>query len=396
MQNTRKRILSMLEDGKISMDEALSLLENLDTEQGTDGEWSQSFEGGGRRRKRKSHYNRKDDSSMDEFFEDLRSEVSNVGERFMNMMQTTVQKVKEFDIETPFGQPIVFTQTITKPADMVDEILIDIDNGKVAIHSTDDEEIRAEFIVKTHNSDSEEDAKAAFQEKILFVTDDNKLRISSAMKLTNVQLDLFVPKKVYAKLSARLINGAFTMQAIQIDDVSVKTANGKISVFELVFKKAEFETANGEIELRESKGHELEAETLNGRIYIDGELADVEAQSISGTVVITTTDKEAAKIEAKTVSGSVELYIPTDIAISGDISSNMGKLNLQLKDVTRTSEHEQFLQKSIVFSKDAEGVTVNETETENDSESEDSRLPFRVVGETKTGSVYVCYNGEKA
>lgn len=390
MQNKRKRILTMLENGKISMDEALSLLENLDTETDSDSqgnasgnqEWQQKVEDGDQKRKRKTYFNRKDDSSMDEFFDDLRNEFTTVGERFMQIMQTTVQKVKDFDIETPFGQPITFNQTITKPATAIEEILIDIDNGKVTIHSSDEEDVRAEFIVKTHNSESEEEAKTAFNEKILFVTDDHKLRLSSAMKLTNVQVDLHVPKKVYAKLSARLINGSFTMTHMEIKEIRVKTANGKIDVSELAFKEAEFETANGPIELREIKGEELEAETLNGRIYVDGELVDVKAQSLSGNVVITTNDKEAEKVEAKTVSGSVELYIPSDVSISGDISSNMGKLDLQLNDVNRTSEHEQFLQKSIVFSKDVEV----------DGETEKSRLPLRVVGETKTGSVFVCYN----
>lgn len=388
MQNKRKRILTMLEDGKISMDEALSLLENLDTENGTDGEWSQSFEDSSRSGKKKSYFNRKDDSSMDEFFDDLRSEVTNVGERFMSIMQSTVQKVKDFDIETPFGQPIVFSQTMQQPASMIDEIILDIDNGKVSINCSEeddeDDEIRAEFVVKTHNSDSEEEAKSAFNEKILFVTDNNKLRISSAMKLTNVQVDLYVPKKAYAKLSARLINGSLTIRDIEIEDVRVKTANGKIDVSKLVFKEAELETANGAIEVRESKGEELEVETLNGRIYLDGELMDVKAQSLSGAVVVTTTDVEAEKIEAKTVSGAVELYVPSTVALSGDISSNMGKLNLQLNDVNRASEHEQFLQKSISFTKDVEA----ETETD--------RLPLRLIGETKTGSVFVCYNAEKA
>ena len=77
----------------------------------------------------------------------------------------------------------------------------------------------------------------------------------------------------------------------------------------------------------------------------------MEAQSLSGHVVVTTTNVEAEKIEAKTMSGSVEIYIPSGISLSGEIASNMGRLDLQIDDVDRTAEHEQLLQRTIRFKK---------------------------------------------
>ena len=397
MQSKRKRILSMLENGKISMDEALSLLENLEPDKGSlkeyDGhiendetqnlnqeDWTESFEDMDQSRERKKYSRRKNNSSMDEIFDDLRHEFSHVGERFMDIMQTTVRKVKDFDFDAPFGHPLVFSQTMTKAIADIDDIRIDIDNGKVAISSTDEEEIRAVFVVKSHQADSEEEAKKAFNEKIVFVADNNKLRISSGMKLTSIELELYLPKKMYAKLSGRLINGSFSMKDIDFENIRVKTANGKIDVSKVNFEDAEFETANGPIELNDISGNKLEADTLNGRVYIDGKIKDVEAQSLSGAVVVTTSDTEAEKVEAKTVSGSVELYLPPNVPLSGKITSNIGKLNLKLNDVDRTSEQDQFLQKTIHFTKKVE--------------NEKSLLV--ITGETKTGSVFVCYNAVKA
>ena len=66
---------------------------------------------------------------------------------------------------------------------------------KLALHCVDEKEARAEFTVKAFNSESEEKAKEDFLEKIVFVTDDNKLRLSSAMKMTQVNVDLYVPQK---------------------------------------------------------------------------------------------------------------------------------------------------------------------------------------------------------
>jgi DUF4097 and DUF4098 domain-containing protein YvlB len=412
MQSKRKRILTMLENGTITTDEALTLLENLNGEQTTGQgttETSQSTTSGasiesqtssettekeatsseqGNEKSSSTQENTQSDESrqsgkskqskqsMDDFLEDLRKDFTNVSDRFMQFMQTAVQTVKEFDIESPFGESVLFSHTITKPMDKIDELLLDIDNGKITIHYTDEKEARAVFSVKAFNNESETKAKEDFLEKVLVVTDDNKLRILSKMKMTKVNLELFLPQREYKELNIRLMNGSVQLTDVEAKKVHVKTANGKIEISTLKFKTADFETANGEIRLTGLSGEKLSAETLNGRIYIDGGLKEVEAQSLSGHVVVTTTNDEAAKIDAKTMSGSVELYIPNGLALSGEIASNMGRLDLQLDDVNRTAEQDLLLQRSIRFTKNVE--------------NQDN--PLYIFGEAKTGSVLVCYN----
>ena len=396
MQSNRQRILTMLENGTITTDEALTLLENLGDSQVENDEVAsepkiekpQKVDGDKLKKADKTSDQKGSGSestesssepSMDEFLEDIRKDFTHVGDRFMQFMQGAVQKVKEFDFESPFGQSYTFNHTITKLAAEIDEIVIDIDNGKVTVHCDDSEEVRAEFTVKSYNSETEEAAKEAFIDKLLFVTDGNKLRVSSDMKMTKVNLDLYVPRKKYEKLSTRLMHGDFQMKNAEVGQVRVRTANGKIDVSTLIFKEAEFETANGSIDLNDVIGEKLEAETLNGRVYIDGALKEVEAQSLSGHVVVTTTNVKVEKIEAKTMSGSVEIYIPYGISLSGEIASNMGRLNLKLDDVERLVEQEQLLQRTIRFKKDTEGST----------------SPLYIFGEAKTGSVLVCYNAKE-
>jgi len=395
MQNERKRILAMLENGTITTDEALTLLETLGqteqpatakpTEQNT---YESNKEPVGQKQAEANPFEKAEPTaenkeqghpSMDEFLEDLRKDFTNVGDRFMQFMQTAVQKVKTFDFDSPFGNSRTFTHTMAKNASGIDEVVVDIDNGKVTIHTGEMEEVRADFSVKSYNSESEEKAKSDFLEKLLFVNDEGKIRISSDMKMAQVNVELFIPKKDYAKISVHLMNGSFKMKDAAAETVRVKTANGKIEIAELTFKNGEFETVNGAIALNGVTGNTIEAETLNGRVYIDGAVKDVEAQSLNGHVVVTTTDPAAEKIEAKTMSGSVEIYIPAGPALSGEIASNMGRLDLQLDDVNRTVEQEQLLQRTIRFKKDVEGNT----------------SPLHIFGEAKTGSVLVCYNAKK-
>lgn len=381
MQNERKRILTMLENGTISMDEALTLLEKLENKstaesgqvdvQQTAHSESVHDEDAAHTTKRGKDKN----PSMDEFIEDIRKDFVTVGDRFMQFMQTTVDRMKGFDFDSPFGGSSTFHHSIVKQGADLSEILIDVDHGSVIVQPTDATEIRAEFTVKAFNNRSEEEVKKEFLDKLIFVQDEGKLRLLSDLKLYQVNIDLFVPKKKLDKISARLLNGSFNLKDLSVDRLYTKTANGKVDIERMEFDEAELETANGSIRVNESTGRLLEAETINGRVYILGKLKDVEAKSLNGHVVVTTTDQAAQKVEARTVSGSVELYIPSDVPLNGEISTNMGRLDLQLHDINKTTEQEQFLQRAVRFKKDVEG----------------DATPLHLIGEAKSGSVIVCY-----
>ena len=132
MQNERKRILAMLENGTISTDEALTLLEKLgDSKQAEkmDSSQQETFtesepkvevfdnEKTFGEKDHESKRNRSGQPSMDDFLEDLRKDFTHVGDRFVQFMQTAVQKVKAFDFDSPFGSGVAFTHTMVKNAD---------------------------------------------------------------------------------------------------------------------------------------------------------------------------------------------------------------------------------------------------------------------------------------
>lgn len=384
MQDERKRILDMLENGIINAEEALLLLENLGKEQQAKGTQlpTQQPKPQPSQDEAKSAYDEaagsqkgtKSGTSEEDFFEDIRRDFNQFGDRFMHYVQSAIEKVKGFDFDRPFGEPVEFHQTIVKDYSNFNEISVDIANGKLELYPSDESGIRAECHVKAYRAPSSEEAKNEFLEKFILVEDGSKLRLVSDSKLFQTNVVLYVPQQDYETFNGRLFNGAFKLTDLNINHLKVKTANGKIEVRGLNFTDADFETANGTVQIQEVNGEKLEVETLNGRVYVDGNVKDIEAQSINGHVVVTTKDPSARKIDARAMAGSVELYIPSGVPITGEIASNFGKMDLHLTDINRVNESEQFLQKSIKFSKDGEGT------------------PLIVFGEAKTGSVLVRYS----
>ncbi len=382
MQEDRKRVLDLVQNGTISAQEALVLLEALENGE-TRSKLSMNSETQQSESKThttqtnsETHKKKATSSQAEEFMEDMKRDFTQFSDRFVQFMQTAVGKMKTFDFDMPFGEPIEFHHTILKENVDFNEISADFANGSLEIYPSQENQVRAECHVKAYKSASEEEAKKEFLEKFVFFVDHRRLRIISDFKTTSVNVVLYVPKHLYHLISVRLFNGAFVGKHLEVDQFKVKTANGKIELKDIHVEDAEVHTANGAIQVKEAYGNKIDAETINGKIYIDGHLKDIEAQSVNGHVIITTKNQKARKIEGHAIAGTVEIYVPSTVSLQGEVASNFGKMDVALSDVTRVSEQEHFLQKNIRFTKDIAGSTT---------------APLYVKGEAKTGSVLVRY-----
>ena len=372
MQEERKRILDMVENGTITAQEALALLEELGKQATivTPQVNNQQSED-----KQKTEQTKQGST---DFIEDLKRDFTMVGDRFMQFMQGTVDKMKDFEFEMKFNDPVTFEESFVKQDVEFEDIAINLTNGKVKIFPSEEPFAHATVKVKSFKNSTEEEAKERFHNEFIFTTEGNKLRVYSDMKTVSVQVALFVPEKEYNHISARLFNGDFVAQTIEAKTFKVKTTNGKVELENSKFNRADIETVNGSVQLQGVEGDTVEVETMNGRIYVDGKLKEIEGSSVSGHVILTTKDKDARKIEGTAVAGTVEIYVPKGISLKGETTTQLGRIDVQLSDVTQINQSEQMLNKRVAFTKVV------------DSEGE----PLRIYGDAKTGSVVVRYTTE--
>lgn len=387
MQNERQRILELVEKGTISAQEAITLLEALEQPgkstqhvmndvsketQSFSNEKEPLFE-----EKSKDGDKKKDDfmKYFQDEMQDFRKDLTQIGSLFMDMMNTAVKKVKEFDVASPFGDKIEFTHTEEVAAANVDNIIVELPNGNFSLESSEGETIQVICKVKAPlMNESEEETRNHFLEQFVVKEEEQSLRILSQLKLVQVNVKVLVPKDKLEKLSVRLMNGSVSLQDTEFEELKVKTLNGAIKGTKFNFGKAEVDSSNGSIELTNVRGKDLEAETLNGRVYLDGALDEVEAKSVNGHVVVTTCSTNSSKIKAQTVAGAVELYVPRTISLSGKVVTNFGKVDVGIQDVSKIESQDQFLSKVVRFDKEVENA---------------NRL--FIEGESKTGAVLVRY-----
>ncbi|MGE7914542.1 DUF4097 family beta strand repeat-containing protein [Lysinibacillus xylanilyticus] len=389
MQNERQRILELVEKGTITAQEAITLLEALEQPSKSTQHVMNNVSNEGQHSSTEKESLFKDESHKDEhkkkdedftkYFEeemrDFRKDLTQIGSLFMDMMNTAVKKVKEFDVSSPFGDKVEFTHTEEVAAEQVENIVAELPNGNFAVGSTEGDSFQVICKVKAPLvNDSEEETRAHFLEQFVVKENEGSLRILSQLKLVQVNVKVLVPKDKLDKLSVRLMNGSVTLQDTDFEQLKVKTLNGAIKGSKFNFGKAEVDSSNGSIELTNVRGKDLEAETLNGRVYLDGALDEVEAKSVNGHVVVTTCSTNSSKIKAQTVAGAVELYVPRTISISGKIVTNFGKVDVGIQDASKIESQDQFLSKVVRFDKEVENA---------------NRL--FIEGESKTGAVLVRY-----
>ncbi len=405
MENERKRILKLVENGTISAEEAIVLLEaltkekestqsnsvplsTLKEEQHTSQESNSSQQSTAEKDNTsktsgfedmfgKTFNNKEANKKMDEFMNDLKEDLSHFSNRVMGLMNTTFSKLKEIDLEFPFGEKVQFMKNYAFNAEEVRGVELEIPNGKVEVVKAEDQQFLIEANIKTTLSEhDEEKTKAQFEEEFLKLQD-GKLTITVPSKMTQVSLRFIVPEKQYDIFFLRLLNGGITIQELNSKLLKAKTYNGSVKVDQSSFQHAKIETGNGAIEIRNVQGEDLETETVNGRIYIDGHLQEVEAESVNGAVVVTTQAQNARKIKAQTVAGAVELYVPKTLSLDGQVTTNFGKADVGLADVVTRVEGDQFLLKTLHFDKIIENANI-----------------LKLTGESRTGTVIVRYNAE--
>lgn len=385
MQTEKQRILQLVSEGKIAVEEAVTLLEALEkqhtaspkTETKVTQEKQATTEQQEKTDEQKTTHTENDQTR--EFFEEemknFRKDLSQVGSVFMELFNTTVKKVKDYDFNTPFsfGEKVTFQEVRTFDADDISQVFIEMPNGSVTIEPAELQDARLVCSVRTSLQDDEETTRAKFLEQFVAQADMGTLRVINEMKWAVVDTTLYLPQKKYDEIKLRLTNGTANLRELNARKVKVKTLNGAVKAHRLTFDEAKVQTANGEVELRSVRGEELEAETVNGRVYIEGALVEVEAKSVNGTVSITNYGKKARKVEAETVAGAVELYLPSHLALSGKLGTNLGKLDVNLADVNKVESQDQMFSKTLNFTK----------------ESENSKL--YIEGSSKTGTIIVRY-----
>lgn len=365
MKEERKRILKMVEDGKLTVDEALSLLEELEKSTKTMEQKQEQLVNELSTVVQNDSGNTKKESKSQQTFHSTK-------DKLFDFVDTAIKKIKDFDLDLNFGNHIDISHIFQQTEPNVKYIDIDVANGNVRVLPWDQKDVRVECEAQVFKGQTQEEAKEHFLKEITFEVREDRLYFLTNQKWIKLDTVVYIPEADYEQMEIRLFNGAIEGKDVSVKKVKVKTANGKITMDGIRGDEVEAETANGAIHFTRCKVADIEAETLNGAIKLQGDLRKAELQSFNGNIQCTLEDPNCEIIDAKTTTGAIEITVPAVVAVNGELKSNLGNFKVDLDSIQIVEEKSELIQKTMIFKSEKDTTDI-----------------LRVYADTKTGSIAV-------
>lgn len=338
----KKRILKLVEEGKLSADEALSLLEAL----GSAAEGKQI----------KTELSTQVNYENEKTNHQSSYKESSTKTKIFDFLDSAIKKIKDLDLDFNFGNSIEVNHIFHHQDVFLKDLDIDVANGSVKLIPWNEQDVRIECQAKVYKVENQTDARQSFLQDVLFSIEAGKLRFSAQKKQMKVNAIVYIPKNSYDFMKIRMFNGPISCEKLDVINFKAKTANGKITVTGIFSNQAEIETANGHINVINGQIDDLEVETINGSIQVGGSYEKLNVQSFHGHVDCRLNDNRCKTALIKTTSGNVDVHLPAYLNIDGEFKSNLGAFSCEFEGMTVLEEKKEVVQKLLRFKVDQQAV----------------------------------------
>ncbi|MCX8129575.1 MAG: DUF4097 domain-containing protein [Clostridia bacterium] len=357
----RLLILKMLEEGKISSEEAARLIDALGGSQKQSSgenttrqqqqqqqqqqrqtsfqeevtklrdkvhEWKKDF---------KSNYNQKD---FDRMVEDFSTKAEKLGKNVANTTFGIVDKVVDFVgsfVDTNAFNFFGNYPTIEKSFEVVAvegmELNVEGVNNYIVVKKHSDNKILIKSKIKSPAKDAE---------SILTFSDEgNTITVKPAKQMNfsiSVSHEVFLPAVKFSKIRLESTNGriyaedsisgifeAITknshieLMGVNSDKINVSTKNAKIQVNYVMGKDIDINTNNSVIDIKHIKAQNIKAVTMNSKILVENaqnfencEEMNIFLKTSNGGIKVNMNDMEnrGYKVKAQTTNGGINILIP--------------------------------------------------------------------------------------
>ncbi|WP_280769506.1 DUF4097 family beta strand repeat-containing protein [Salipaludibacillus daqingensis] len=358
MQEERLMILKMIEDGKITTEEGLELLNALkeDPKQASKKE----KKGPHSEEDAYQHTSRPSKSENDQYvsrdvnwdaggYRRTEEKVNTFARRFTEFVEDAVHKIKEFDLDFNFGSSVEVEHIFQHKHAKVTDVDVHVENGSISFLPWDEEDIRMECHVKVYKVRDADEARRVFLNEVNFHFTDGKLAFEAKKKSMKVNTVMYVPRNQLEKIKLYAFNGKITGENVSVDSFEAKTVNGRLDFDEIHANHVNLETVNGTIAVPQLHANKTDAKTVNGTVSVKTSKGDLDVETLNGTIHYTLLDEASARVYLKTTTGSVNVQVPDNVKTEGELKTTVGGIQCELPEMSVIDEKNEFASKKMSF-----------------------------------------------
>ncbi len=314
-------ILSMLEEGKITSEEAIKLMEALE-----DVEIPRKTNDS----KEEKNDKFKEKKFSKPIFNTLEDIGSDIGNALSNMFDSLKDMGNSFNFMGNY-------ETITTDLDMdishIENPSLDLRavNGSIRLRPNYENKLFIKVICQYKNG-----LILPNEPYFDFYMNGNKIIFNPKYNSSiSIKLDVSLPEKHYDEITLNSSNGKIDIEELNTDILRCITTNSSIDIVEVNSKKIDLTTKNGRIECRDTSSDIIKASTTNSNIFLnDIHCSEVDAKTANAKIGIN--DIDAGKIICKTSNASIEAEdITCDII---HLTTSNGKITCDDIDIDRVKE----------------------------------------------------------
>lgn len=323
MKEERMMILSMLEEGKITSEEAIELMDALE-----DGFVVEEVEK--TQDKKERNYGEKKERNFRSKFNTLEDIGSDIGNALSNMFEGLK------DISTSFGFKYNY-ETITTDLDMdISDITnpsLDLRaiNDSITIRPTNKDKLFIKVVCQYKNG-----LLSNNEPYFDFVKNNNCIVFNPKYNSNiSIKLDVSLPETHYDKVILNSTNGKIDIKELSSNSLQCLTSNSSIDIVDSNVMKIDLTTKNGRIEIKDTNSDDIKAYTTNSSIFLmNVNSKDIDIKTANGKVNIN--DINGKKIICKTSNASIEVK---DLSFNTiKLTTSNGKIMCSDMDLNKAQE----------------------------------------------------------
>ncbi|MCL1934807.1 MAG: DUF4097 domain-containing protein [Defluviitaleaceae bacterium] len=326
MNNERLKILELLQEGKITVEDSLKLLDAVEPKE--ERKKIKIFKGKTEAEKQANENNEETTIFVDgEEIKKVNSLDSDIKEKISQALENITSSVKNVvndlgDINISFGdsgQPFNLT---SEPLENVKKLNAKAKNGSIFLTGYTGETVIINGNFREKNGKNPNFALVEEDGVLTLDYDKNAVRF--------VKFNIKVPTKMIKEINLQTSNSGINLSEFSCEDIFAKSTNGKIVVEQVDCDTLDLDTSNSKIEISDTIANTTKLETSNGTINVYNLTTnEINADTSNGSVKIygITPKENTAILNVDTSNGSVTIDT-SKIPATVTARTSIGKVTL--------------------------------------------------------------------
>jgi len=271
MSEEKKMILSMLEKGIITSDEAMELINAIDdpdTEEKI--KFNDNYDSISINLEEKLN---KIGAKINEETDDISVKMNNLGSKISRKATSFAERImdkidKAMDsgmFENHMKNHTKYEETIEESISDITRLKINTKNGRIVLNKSDDENMKIKVVYYIKNKVASNTGQVYKTQKSKNAFEFDQTYFDNIM----LNLEILLPEKKYEQVFLYGSNGSIKAYNLKADSLLLDTKNGKIILDNASSSKIDLRTTNASIDLCDIISEDILLDTKNGKIVVE-------------------------------------------------------------------------------------------------------------------------------